>query len=173
MGKRSSFERREGDRWATPREAVEPLLPHLTGIKTFAEPCCGDGDLVRHLEDAGLRCPWSSDISGGQDALDIDDFGPVDAIITNPPYTRKVMHAMIDHFSTIAPTWLLIEFDWTATQQAQPFMPLCSHIVIVGRLRWMPGTKNKGKENFAWCRFDATHTGDTIFLNQGRRRNDS
>ena len=91
MGKRSSFERREGDRWATPREAVEPLLPHLTGIKTFAEPCCGDGDLVRHLEDAGLRCPWSSDISGGQDALDIDDFGPVDAIITNPPYTRKVM----------------------------------------------------------------------------------
>jgi hypothetical protein len=50
MGKRSSFERREADFYPTPRVAVVPLIPHLRCIKTFAEPCAGDGALVRHLE---------------------------------------------------------------------------------------------------------------------------
>src|SRR5436190_21990440 len=54
MGKRSAFERREGDFYPTPRAAVLPLIPHLRGVRTFAEPCCGDGDLVRHLESFGL-----------------------------------------------------------------------------------------------------------------------
>ena len=40
MGKRSSFERRERDFYPTPRAAVLPLIPHLRGIRTFAEPCC-------------------------------------------------------------------------------------------------------------------------------------
>ena len=45
MGKRSNFERREADFYPTPRAAVLPLIPHLrgSGIRTFAEPCAGDG----------------------------------------------------------------------------------------------------------------------------------
>ena len=27
---------------------MPPLLPFLRGVRTFAEPCCGDGALVRH-----------------------------------------------------------------------------------------------------------------------------
>ena len=50
MGKRSTFERREGDFYPTPRSAVLPLIPWLRGVCTFAEPCCGDGALVRHLD---------------------------------------------------------------------------------------------------------------------------
>ena len=56
MGKRSSFERIPRDFYPTPIAAVPPLIPHLSGIRTFAEPCCGDGALVRHLESFGLRC---------------------------------------------------------------------------------------------------------------------
>src|SRR3982751_278794 len=69
MVKRSNFERREADFYPTPRAAVLPLIPYLRGIRTFAEPCCGDGALVRHLESFGLRCVYAGDIRSGQDAL--------------------------------------------------------------------------------------------------------
>jgi len=48
MGKRSNFERREADFYPTPAKAVQPLIPYLraAGIRSFAEPCCGNGDLV-------------------------------------------------------------------------------------------------------------------------------
>src|SRR6476620_1598561 len=105
MGKRSSFERREADFYPTPRAAVLPLIPHLRGIRTFAEPCCGEGDLVRHLESLGRTCVYAGDIRFGQDALTLDSYGACDSIITNPPYDtdndRKLMHAMILHFQRI------------------------------------------------------------------------
>ena len=60
MGKRFSFERRPADFYPTPKAAVLPLIPYLraAGIKTFAEPCCGDGDLVRHLAQLAAAAPW-------------------------------------------------------------------------------------------------------------------
>ena len=58
MGKRSTFARVERDFYPTPFAAVPPLMPHLHGIRTFAEPCCGDGALVKHLEAFGLRCVY-------------------------------------------------------------------------------------------------------------------
>src|SRR4051812_33437039 len=93
VGKRSNFERFDRDFYATPYPAVPPLIPHLRGVRTFAEPCCGDGALVNHLESHGLRCVHQSDIATGQDALAITDYGKADSIITNPPYTRPLMHA--------------------------------------------------------------------------------
>ena len=73
MGKRSSFERIPRDFYPTPRAAVLPLIPHLRGVRSFAEPCCGDGALVRHLESFGLRCVYAGDIAAGQDALGATD----------------------------------------------------------------------------------------------------
>src|SRR5580765_6191374 len=110
MGKRSNFERISRDFYRTPEAAVPPLLPFLRGVRTFAEPCCGDRALVRHLEAYGLRCLYAGDISDGQDALALDHYGAIDAIITNPPYARPAMHALIAHFQRVAPTWLLIDF---------------------------------------------------------------
>jgi hypothetical protein len=71
MGKRSNFERRERDFYATPAAAVPPLIPHLRlhAVRTFAEPCCGDGALVNYLEGFGLRCVYAGDIASGDDAL--------------------------------------------------------------------------------------------------------
>ena len=65
------------------------------------------------------------------------------------------MHALIAHFQRIAPTWLLIESDWASTRQAAPFMPYCSDIVILGRVKWIEGSKHTGKDNHAWYRFDS------------------
>ena len=163
MGKRSSYERHEDDFYPTPRKPVLPLIPHLRGVRRFAEPCAGDGALVEHLEAFGLRCVYRGDIRTGQDALARDNYGPADAIITNPPYARKLMHRLIVHFQTIAPTWLLLESAWPNTWQAEPFMPSCSDIVAIGRVKWIPDTKSNGTEDFAWCRFDARHNAGPVF----------
>ena len=167
MGKRSDFERIPRDFYPTPQAAVPPLIPHLRGVRSFAEPCCGDGALVHHLESFGLCCAYAGDIATGQDAFARDCYGDADAIITNPPYERKVMHALIWHFARIAPTWLLLETDWACTKQAVPFMPCCSDIVVIGRLRWFENTTMTGMQNFAWYRFDAHHSAAPIFHARG------
>ena len=163
MSKRAKnkFEPRPRDFFPTQLKAVLPLIPYLRneGIESFAEPCCGKGDLVRHLESLGFNCVHSSDLNRGRDALGLVHYGNADAIVTNPPYTRKTMHALIRHFLRSGiPVWLLIDTDWAFTQQAAPFLPACSDIVVIGRVRWIEGSDNDGYDNFAWYRFDADHT---------------
>jgi hypothetical protein len=168
MGKRSSFARIPRDFYRTPEAAVPPLIPYLRGVRTFAEPCCGDHALVRHLETRGLRCVYAGDISTGQDALARDHYGAADAIITNPPYTRELMHALIEHFQRIAPTWLLLDSDWASTRQAVAFLPRCSDIVTIGRVKWIEGSKHTGKDNHAWYRFDIRHKSGPVFHGRGQ-----
>ena len=153
MGKRSNFERVEDDFYPTPLEAVPPLIPHLRGVRTFAEPCAGDGDLIRHLESFGLRCVSHGDIRTGQDALAVHHYD-ADTIITNPPYDPRP-DAPADRALSgrSAPTWLLLDADWAHTQQAAPFLPRCSDIVAIGRVKWIEGSKHTGKDNYAWYRF--------------------
>jgi hypothetical protein len=165
MGKRSNYERRAADFYPTPRAAVVPLIPYLRGrgIQTFAEPCCGEGDLVQHLESIGLRCVYSGDMSTGQDAFALDDYGAADVIITNPPWSRDVMHRLIAHFQNIRPAWLLLDADWAHTKQAAPFLCHVSDIVAVGRQKWIEGSKYTGKDNCAWYRFDIKHKAGPVF----------
>jgi hypothetical protein len=157
MGKRSSFPRRDRDFYPTPLAAVLPLIPWLTGIRTFAEPYAGNGDLVLHLESHGLTCAYQGDLATGQDALAVDSYGTIDAIITNPPWSRPILHPLIHHFARIAPTWLLIDADWSNTKQAVPYLTCCTDILPIGRQIWIPGTSMPGKDNAAWYRFDARH----------------
>src|SRR3954453_11893131 len=107
MPKRSNYERREGDAYFTPYEAVIPLLPHLAPRTQFIEPCAGDGRLIKHLERHGHECVYACDIEPqGQgierrDVLFFDQgFRPCDAIITNPPWLREPLHQMIELFSS-------------------------------------------------------------------------
>lgn len=164
MGKRSDFVRRPMDDYATidPR-AVTPLIPHLRGVDTFVEPCAGEGHLVRHLEGYGLTCAHADDLAFGADALHAE-FPTADAIITNPPWTREILHQMILHFQKQAPTWLLFDADWAHTGQSAPYLDQCSHIVAVGRVKWIEGSKHTGKDNCAWHRFHAQHTGGPKFI---------
>ena len=166
MGKRSDFERRKNDAYQTPPSAVLPLLPFLRGVNTFAEPCVGEGKLRAALEGHGLRCNFADDIENGFDAIidlkTVDE--RFDAIITNPPWTRELLHQMIVEFQQIAPTWLLFDADWVHTRQAAPFIDQCSHIVSVGRVKWIEDSKFSGKDNAAWHRFHSQHVGGPRFF---------
>lgn len=170
MGKRSTFERRAHDAYSTPYKPVLPLIPFLRAarIKTFAEPCVGDYALHYWLRYRGFRCVQHSDIRFGTDALTLDAsaFAMADAIITNPPWSRELLHPLIDHFMRIKQTWLLFDADWAHTHQAKPFLGHCSLIVSVGRVRWIAGTKATGKDNCAWYRFDIRHRSGPRFVGQ-------
>lgn len=171
MGKRSDFTRRKNDLYETfdPR-AVAALLPYLSVESHFIEPCAGSGMLLRQLEAAGHRCVGAYDISPGhprvleKDALQVIEDG-VDCFITNPPWTRKLLHPLIVHLSDQAPTWLLFDADWMHTKQARPYLSRLRRIVSVGRLKWMPGTKMDGKDNCCWYLFGPpVDGGATLFF---------
>ena len=126
MGKRSDFERKPRDFYPTPIEAVEPLISHLPREFGFAEPCAGDGQLCRHLEYFGGICTWASDIEPQLQGIAKNDYTEIGAhevleskfIITNPPWDRKILHPMIEHFKSLIPTWLLFDADWMHTRKS-------------------------------------------------------
>jgi len=168
MGKRSDFKRRPQDTYDTPAIAVMPLIPHLPKGFTFWEPCAGQGYLVNAL--GREACVLASDIEPRHREVIFADAlvegAPVDAgfIITNPPWSRSLLHAMIVHFSAQKPTWLLFDADWIHTKQSEPYLPLLRKVVSVGRLRWIEGSEHTGKDNCAWHLFDARESGATEFV---------
>jgi hypothetical protein len=95
MGKRSNFLRRANDDYPTPAKAVCPLLPHAKEGRTFIEPCAGTSQLTKHLAEAGLIPLRSYDISQGYDARVIEYPQDADFFITNPPWTRQLLHPII------------------------------------------------------------------------------
>lgn len=165
MSKYTNFPRRAHDEYLTPINAALPLAPFLTGVQTFAEPCCADGRLIRHVESFGPLCIHSGDIRQGVDALEDETLKRtiVSAIITNPPYTWQILQRMLELFPTIAPTWLLLEADFKHNARSAPHMARCTDIVSIGRVCWFEETGVTGKSNYAWFRFHAQHTRGPIF----------
>lgn len=169
MGKRSDFERRKNDLYKTwDGRAVKALLPHLRPGSLFSEPCAGDGALIRQLVAAGLNVQDAMDIDPGGprirqgDALTAD-LGQPEQFITNPPWTREILHPLIERLSGIAPTWLLFDADWMHTKQSIPLISRLRCIVSVGRLKWIEGSKHDGKDNCCWYLFDASSSQDAVF----------
>jgi hypothetical protein len=163
MSKRSSFPKIERDKYRTPYEAVLPLLPQLPAGSLFAEPCAGNGVLIDHLVSAGHKCVWASDIEAER-----DDIRPFDAMslrnisadicITNPPWTRSILHPLIDHLSAMLPCWFLFDASWPFTKQSSDLIRRCSKIVPVGRVKWFPDSPHMGMDDVAWYEFLPGHT---------------
>ena len=160
MGKRSDFERVPRDYYPTPIEAVKPLIPHLPQKGNFAEPCAGDGRLIRHIEElSGMLGYWMTDIEpmadhiGDGDAT-TDKIVGCEVAITNPPWNRKILHPIIENLSNQLPTWLLFDADWMHTKQAVPYLPRLKRVVSIGRVKWIEGSNSTGKDNCCWYLFD-------------------
>jgi hypothetical protein len=176
VGKRSSYARRERDLYLTPAKAVAPLLPHLAPGARFVEPCAANGQLLDLLEAAGLRCAGASDIEplrgdvARRDVLSLGrgDLQGADGWITNPPWTRAILHALIWALLAAGPAWLLFDADWFHTKQAKPFKPHLRRFVSIGRVRWIEGSKSDGVDNCAWYYFDPT-PGPTLMFVAGER----
>jgi len=163
MSKRAEgkFERRFHDAYDTPPEAVHFLVPHLHDVLTFYEPCAGSGALTEQLVAADFTCIGASDIAPRSHLIDkLDAFAltptllvGVDALITNPPYNRVLLHRLIEHLRQLRPTWMLLEADWCFTEQAASHLDYCTDIVAVGRLKFIEDSEHSGFDNYAWCKF--------------------
>jgi hypothetical protein len=181
MGKRSNFERVEHDQYDTPARAVWPLLAHLEPGVTYAEPCAGRGDLIRHLAEDDFKCGYASDVAPRNrlspmqikkrpfQKVTASHLRNCDMIITNPPWTREILHPLIEHFLTLKPCWLLYDADWMHNGDPVPrLLKRCSKIVAVGRVKWIAGSQGAGKENCAWFHFPTHHFDGPHFY--GRKR---
>ncbi len=170
MGKRSDFERREKDFYETPYSAVQPLLPHLDKNTNYIEPCAGNRKLIGHLY--MHNCVGAYDIDN-YEGTQYDNF--IDAttfdyqiqeentiFITNPPWKRDTLHKIIVNLSDQASTWLLFDADWLYTKQATPFLSRLRKIVTIGRVKWIEGSNNTGKDNCCWYLFDKPKEGNSI-----------
>lgn len=197
MGKRSAgkFERSKNDLYDTPEKGVIPLLPFLRPGTRFIEPCFGNGHLAEHLMARGHVLIGAYDIDPRfehvikADARTYRFIGSflrvenADCFITNPPWTRRfetgrdpkgkiiweeVLHPLLANLSDQLPLWALFDADWIHTEQAMPLVDRCSHVVSVGRLKWIPGTKHSGVDNAAWYRFHHHHRGGPRFFTRAK-----
>lgn len=153
MGKRSNFPRRKNDDYPTPYEAVVPLLPFLSPWTKFYEPCAGEGLLCNHLMKHDHVMWGYSDVEFDATTFDYSAYPGFDCFITNPPWTRELLHPIILNLCKQAPTWLLFDADWMHTKQAAPYLRHCLRIVSVGRVKWIPDSPYYGKDNACWYLF--------------------
>jgi hypothetical protein len=86
-------------------------------------------------------------------------------IITNPPWKRDQLHALIGHFTRCAPfRWLLFGANWAHTRQSRDLIQHCSRILPIGRVRWIPGSPYTGKDDASWYRFEQAHEVGPLLL---------
>lgn len=181
MGKRSDFERKGRDYYRTfDARAYPPLLRFLDRGTKFVEPCAGEGDMVRALTGYGHECVYAADILPEPptglfsstimvaDALTFERvpgvaYGDYE-IITNPPWKRPLLHALIEHLRRHHPCWFLFDAGWAFSLQetvarkhrvprVDELMRHCEMIVAVGRLQWQENTEHSAVDDVAWYRF--------------------
>ncbi len=177
MSKRSSMDKVPKDYYPTrDPAAIPPKFVEFIYGKTYAEPCCGEGDLVDLLADVAT-CKWESDLEwrgAGQerDAMSLieEDLEDCACIITNPPFTKAILLPMIDHFISFKDTWLLLPADMMHNKYFAPYMKKCSKVVSVGRLCWFPvdGKRIPGTDNYAWYFWQQGQEGETPTTFYGR-----
>ena len=132
MGKRSEFERIPKDKYFTfDPKAGEAIKPFLKDNTRYVEPFAGDGDLIKQLKDLGHICTLFGDIETNNPKIPIADaftltkeyvldFWCRTEIITNPPWTRSILHKMLDYFVPMGlPVWIILDANWLFTKQSK------------------------------------------------------
>ena len=159
----SGYERIELDCYETPEWVTRVLLPYLSSIKFVWEPAAGSGKMARELKAAGLQV-LSTDISAGQDFL-LAGKQPVDAIVTNPPYssaTPFIEHAL--HLTSGGgKVAMLLRTDFDHAKRRRHLFADCPafarKIVLTKRIRWFENSSGQPSFNHAWYIWDHNHAG--------------
>ena len=129
MGKQSDFERNDNDFYPTP-EGREDLRHFLRpkGFTTFAEPCGEpDEDINVELESSrDSKCVFRGDNRTTRTHWHANQFQRMPKE-TSPTrrIKRHLLHPLIVHLSSVAPSWLLIDSGLDGTPTISPV----SHIL--------------------------------------------
>lgn len=143
----------------TPPEAVEPILPYISRSWCVWEPAAGKGNIVNALRRNGNNT-LGSDIKG-QVWEEIDFLNPedsawmaefIDAIVTNPPYTRGDMDGFIVRCFEIGKPFALL-VPLTALEGARKRIPAYVEakprvqVIVMGRVRFTTPTGLQGMDS--------------------------
>jgi hypothetical protein len=93
MSERFSLQikRSSTDEWYTPAEAVELIVPYLKAMGYRKILCPFDkeqSEFVRVLTARGFVVTYGH-IETGQDFFDLDNFVEYDAVVSNPPFSKR------------------------------------------------------------------------------------
>lgn len=175
MSKRSDFPRRKNDAYLTwDARALPPLLPHLGTLRRFVEPCAGAGHLVDQLEAVGLQCVSAFDIAPQRYDIELGDAMAAtlppgaDGWITNPVWTRRLLHPLIVHLASQAPTWFLLDAGWAYSQRAAHYLTRYCHLIVAGaRVKWVENSEHDATDDTAWYLFGPSAPGRPTFIPRG------
>lgn len=174
----SGYERKPHEQYDTPEWVTHTLVqvlheryPRLV----VWEPAMGAGKMVQALRERSWWTVHGSDIQQCVDFLQAQPADDYNAIITNPPYSRRLSEAFVRRaldlmrpVNGLVAMLLRVDFD-SATTRADMFAdcPAWSKkIVLRKRIMWfVPPPRPDGKkpagpsENHAWYVWDWKHQG--------------
>lgn len=172
IAKRSDFKRVERDYYRTfDPKAGEALRSFVGDIETALEPFAGAGDLTKQfpninwiqtdIEPQACFVTEADAFSWTREEIEHNEF---DAIITNPPWSRPILHKAIEHFAPIIQTWMLLDANWIFTAQATPLInKYLTDVITIGRMKWIENSTMSGKDDACWMRFSIDKKGPTRF----------
>ena len=100
------------DEWFTPREAVELIVPYLleNGFKKILCPFDKEGSFfVKVLREYGFDVTYSH-IETGTDFFEIENLADYDAVVSNPPFSKrqKILERL---FASGVPFAMILNFN--------------------------------------------------------------
>jgi hypothetical protein len=181
-----SEEERGYDEFDTPPIALEPLFVHeplLAGVRSVAEPFCGQGNLVTAMRERGLTVHASDIQARGCPDSRVLDFLEMterpdgcDVLLSNPPFSiamEIIEHAWALGFRVVI---LLLEPSFLHSaerfERLHPRGHLRRHYPIAERLQSMHdaahiaegGKKASQPRMHSWYVFDRNYCGDAATI---------
>jgi hypothetical protein len=169
------YARQDRDFYPTPAWVTEALLRRVRLPKGIWEPCCGNGAMARVLEARGHRVV-GTDLEdrgygeAGRDFLDETQLPEgVTAIVTNPPYGRRLFE-FVDHALELTRpvggmVAMLVNAQWPygAVNSKRLLHPAFeASVVLRNRIVWFPGDDGRPakspQENHCWLVWNWSRT---------------
>lgn len=159
----------------TPPEATRALLSQVRFKGEIWECACGNGRMVKVLEEYGYDV-LATDKYVGKNRIDFLDAGPmVDNIVTNPPFdlAEDLIHACMPRVKRKMALFLRLAFLESDHRYDRIFTkyPLEKVIVFssrVGLLKPLPGKKQVKAVAYAWFIWNKQHKGEPTLCWTGK-----
>jgi hypothetical protein len=169
------YARQGQDFYSTPAWMTEALLRRVRLPKGIWEPCCGDGAMAQVLEAHGHRVVATDLVDRGYGEAGRDFLAEtqlpdgVTAIVTNPPYGRRLFE-FVDHALELTRpvggmVAMLVNAQWpyAAVNSKRLLHPAYeASVILTNRIIWFPGADGRPakqpQENHCWLVWDWSRT---------------
>jgi len=145
------------DQYETPEWVTRALLPYIPKDSLIWEPACGSGKMARVL-----NADYMSDIQTGTDFLAQTylDASGINAIITNPPYTKatEFIERALDFMDDSGFVAMLLRTDFDHAKSRRHLFAdhkaYKKKLVLTKRIQWFEDSKSSPSFNHAWFIWD-------------------